>query len=606
MKRIFFYLLSVSLILASCNREKSGNTVSNNQMDIDSLFESYYQERLALNPLTATSVGDSRYDSFLVDFLSEENRQKFMEFYLKYEDLCIKYNVENLDESQLLGLKLILYNCQLMREGLGNKIQLVESPPYWWPEFVLMPINQFSSFDLYMGQLASGQSIQPFNTVEDYENWLQRIEDYLEWINSAILNMKEGMMRNITQPRIIMDRVIEQLEGINANIDNHLFYTPIKLMPESFSEKDSIRMEELYRKMVENKIGPTYDKLLEFLKNEYLPACREEAGLGSVPGGLGTYEYLIKYHTSTNMTADEIFELGQSEVSRIMAEMECVKSQVGYEGDLKGFFDFVRTNKELMPFTEAVEVIDHFNSIHERMKPHLDELFDLKPKTGFEVMRTEGFREKTASPEYVPGSPDGSRNGIFYVPLPDVKSYNIFYDEDLFLHEAIPGHHYQISIQQENQQLPTFQRIFVESNAYIEGWALYTESLGKELGLLEDPYQYFGMLTMDLHRAIRLVLDVGIHVKGWTREEAIQYSLDHEALSEAEIIAEVERYMVIPGQALSYKIGQVKIRDLRIRAESELGNKFDIKEFHNQILDSGSIPLVLLEEKIDRWIQKTI
>jgi uncharacterized protein (DUF885 family) len=254
-----------------------------------------------------------------------------------------------------------------------------------------------------------------------------------------------------------------------------------------------------------------------------------------------------------------------------------------------------------MPFTDPQQVIDNFNAIHDKMKPQIDKLFDMQPKTEFEVRRTEKFREASASAQYNPGSLDGTRPGIFYVPIPDVTSYNIYSDEDLFLHEAIPGHHFQVSLTQENENLPQFRKTLWYS-AYGEGWALYTESLGKELGLYDDPYQYFGMLSAEMHRAIRLVVDTGIHTKGWSREKAIQYSLDNEAESEASITAEIERYMAIPGQALSYKIGQLKILELRAKAEQELGDNFDIKSFHNEILESGSLPLALLEEKINAWI----
>lgn len=283
------------------------------------------------------------------------------------------------------------------------------------------------------------------------------------------------------------------------------------------------------------------------------------------------------------------------------SEMEKIKAKVGFEGTLKAFFDHVRTKKELMPFTDPQQVIDNFNAIHEKMKPNLEKLFDLVPKTAFEVRRTEAFREASASAEYNQGSLDGTRPGIFYVPIPDVEGYNIFSDEDLFLHEAIPGHHYQISLQQENKNLPDFRKTLWYS-AYGEGWALYSESLGEELGLYQDPYQYFGMLSAEMHRAIRLVVDTGLHTKGWTREQAIRYSLDHEAEPESSIISEIERYMAIPGQALSYKVGQLKIRELRTKAEEKLGDSFSIREFHNKVLESGCMPLKLLEDKIDRWI----
>jgi len=281
--------------------------------------------------------------------------------------------------------------------------------------------------------------------------------------------------------------------------------------------------------------------------------------------------------------------------------MEAVKEQVGFEGDIIAFFDFVRTNKELMPFKKPMSVIYNFNEIHNTMKPQIEKLFDLKPKTAFEVRRTEAFRETSASAEYNPGALDGSRPGIFYTPIPDATKYNVFSDEALFLHEAIPGHHYQISLQQENKDLPDFRKTLWYSS-YGEGWALYCESLGKELGLYTDPYQYFGMLSMEMHRAIRLVVDTGIHTKGWSRERAIKYSLKNEAESEAGIISEIERYMANPGQALSYKIGQLKILELRAKAEKELGSKFNIAQFHNQVLESGCIPLALLETKIDNWI----
>jgi uncharacterized protein (DUF885 family) len=288
------------------------------------------------------------------------------------------------------------------------------------------------------------------------------------------------------------------------------------------------------------------------------------------------------------------------EVARISSEMEKVKEQIGFKGDLKSFFNYVRENKELMPYKTPEEIIANFNAIHEKMKPQLEKLFDMTPKTQFEVRRTEAFRENSASAEYNQGSLDGTRPGIFYVPIPDAPTYNIYSDESLFLHEAIPGHHYQISLTQESTVLPDFRKTLWYSG-YGEGWALYSESLGKELGLYTDPYQYFGMLGAEMHRAVRLVVDTGLHSKGWTREQAIQYSMENEAESEAGITSEIERYMANPGQALSYKIGQLKIIELRERAKKELGDEFDIRQYHNQVQETGCVPLELLENKIDSW-----
>jgi uncharacterized protein (DUF885 family) len=301
------------------------------------------------------------------------------------------------------------------------------------------------------------------------------------------------------------------------------------------------------------------------------------------------------------MTAEQIHTLGLNEVARILSEMEKVKNKIGFKGDLKAFFNEVRSNPILMPFKNPQEVIANFNAIHTTMKPQLERLFDRTPKTPFEVRQTEAFREKSASAEYNPGSLDGTRPGIFYTPIPDATKYNTYSDESLFLHEAIPGHHYQISLTQENEDLSDFRKTLWYSG-YGEGWALYCESLGKELGLYTDPYQYFGMLGAEMHRAIRLVVDTGMHTKGWSREKAIQYSLDNEAESKASIVSEIERYMANPGQALSYKVGQLKLQQLRAKAKKQMGDRFDIREFHNQVLETGCIPLALLEDKINRWI----
>ena len=465
-----------------------------------------------------------------------------------------------------------------------------------------MPIDQFWSINLLIGQFASGASAQPFKTKDDYNNWLKRVAVFVTWCDTAIANMREGMEQGLVLPGALSKKVIPQLASWKEGpAEKHHFYSPVRRLPDGISQQEAHEIKTGYQAMIEGKLIPAINRLHDFFENEYMPAGRETSGFSALPDGAAWYQHLIRFYTSTDMTADEVFELGKSEVARIRREMEKVKERVEFTGDLKAFFDHVRSKPELMPFDDPQQVIDNFNAIHEKMKPNLEKLFDLKPKAAFEVRRTEAFREKSASPEYNPGSLDGTRPGVFYVPIPEVKSYNVYSDEDLFLHEAIPGHHYQFSLAQENEQLPSFRRM-LWNNAYGEGWALYTESLGEELGLYHDPYQYFGMLGAEMHRAIRLVVDPGLHAKGWTRERAIQYSLNNEAESEASIISEIERYMAGPGQALSYKIGQLKIRELRKRAEDTLGHRFDIREFHNKVLESGCVPLNILEEKIDRWI----
>ncbi len=412
--------------------------------------------------------------------------------------------------------------------------------------------------------------------------------------------MKEGYVL----PKSLIKKIIPQLAAMTEkDLDKHLFYTPVLNFPESFTSEEKTQLKDSYAKMVQEKVIPAYQKLHDFVKNEYLPAGRTSSGIADIPNGEEFYKHQIKLYTTTNMTAEEIHQLGLDEVARISAEMEKVKAELGYKGDLKSFFNHVRNNKELMPYKNPEEIIANFNAIHEKMKPQLSKLFDVTPKTPFEVRRTEAFREKSASAEYNQGSLDGTRPGIFYVPIPDATTYNGYSDESLFLHEAIPGHHYQISLTQESTVLPQFRKTLWYSG-YGEGWALYSESLGKELGLYTDPYQYFGMLGAEMHRAVRLVVDTGLHSKGWTREQAIQYSLDNEAESEAGITSEIERYMANPGQALSYKIGQLKIIELRKNAEKALAENFDIKQYHNQVLETGCVPLELLENKINRWIEE--
>lgn len=457
---------------------------------------------------------------------------------------------------------------------------------------------------LTIGQFAGGSSAQPFKTEKDYTNFLKRIDKYAVWIDSAMVYMKKGMAKGVVMPKALTLKIIPQFaEMPTAKIEDNLFYSSIKLMPASFSDGVKKDLTAKYTAEINNKLIPQYKKMAEFLTKEYLPASRTTSGIGSLPFGKELYATYAKQMTTTEMTPEQIHELGLKEVARIKIEMEKVKNQVGFKGSLQEFFVEVRNKKELKPFKRPQEVIANFQSIYERIKPNVNKLFSLQPQTKFEIRRTEAFREKSASAEYNQGSADGTRPGIFYVPIPDVLNYNVYAAEDLFLHEAIPGHHFQISLQQENKSLPDFRK-FNFFSAYGEGWALYTESLGKELGLYQDPYQYFGMLGNEIHRAIRLVVDTGLHSKGWTREQAIKYSLENEAENEASITTSIERYMAIPGQALSYKIGQLKIMELRKKAENKMGAKFDIKKFHEKVLESGNMPLTLLEKKINAWIDE--
>ena len=577
-------VLTLLLLCLACKPTTKENTPS-----LSDVLENYYQESLALYRLPATYQGDTRYNDTLPNYLSTEFQNKEKAFYTYYLEQIQTFDDKSLTEEEQLSKKILQWECKLNLEGMEFPTDLV-------------PIDQMWGFQLTMGQLASAASAQPFKTVQDYENWLIRLDGYLEWLAASKVKMKEGMDKGWTLPKSLIKKVLPQLETMTTtDLDQHLFYSPIRKFPDSFSAEDKEKLSARYADKVLNKIVPTYQELHNFMAAEYSDAARTSSGISAVEGGKNYYAHAIKKYTTTEMSAEEIHQLGLDEVARIGNEMNKIKEQVGFTGDLKHFFDHVRNRKELMPFRDPQEVIDNFYAIRDKMMPQVNKLFELQPKTPFEVRRTEAFREASASAEYNPGSLEVGRAGIFYVPIPKVEKYNVYSDEDLFLHEAIPGHHFQISLQQENTNLPSFRKNLWYS-AYGEGWALYTESLGKELGLYEDPYQYFGMLGAEMHRAIRLVVDTGLHAKGWSREKAIQYSLDNEAESEPSIISEIERYMANPGQALSYKIGQLKIRELRKRAETELGKDFDIRVFHRIVLESGCIPLSYLEDKINAWI----
>ena len=580
---VVFFLFS--LIVIQCKSETKQN-------DFKTLTSNYFNDKNKLNPLDATVNGQNQYNDQFVFEMTDSYRKQQLDFFQKYQKELSQFNKENLTEEEQNSYEIIKWELEVGQALLKQPTNLI-------------PMNQFWGTHLTMAQFASGTSAQPFKTEKDYTNFLKRMESYAVWLDSAMVSMKKGIQQKIVLPKALTLKMIPQFEEmITSKVEDNLFYSAIKIFPNTFTEAQKKELSEKYASVIESKLMPKYQQMVAFLKNDYLPASRTTSGIGSVPHGNDLYKVYVKQWTTTSKTPEEIHQIGLHEVALLNAEMEKVKVQVGFKGTLKEFLNEVRNKKELKPFTKPEQVIAHFEQIYQTIKPNVNKLFSLQPKTKFEIRRTEAFREKTASAEYIQGAVDGSRPGIFYVPIPDATQYNVLEDEDLFLHEAIPGHHFQMSLQQENTNLPDFRR-YNWFGAYGEGWALYAESLGKELGLYNDPYQYLGMLNDEMHRAIRLVVDTGIHYKGWTREQAIQYSLDNEAESEASITSEVERYMVIPGQALSYKIGQLKIMELREKAQSRLKDKFDIKKFHQIVLESGVMPLDLLEKKINTWISKS-
>ena len=464
------------------------------------------------------------------------------------------------------------------------------------------PIDHFFGFHNFLAELQSGESVAPFKTLKDYEDALKRSDQFALLLDLAVLRFRQGMGTGVVQPKLVVKNVVDQLNALTAGgTDASIMMKPVQKFPEAISAADQARLKAEYAKMIGERVNPALIRMRDFLANEYLPVARDSVGLSAMPGGPELYHYQVASTTTTNLTPDEIHNIGLSEVARILQGIDAVKAQVGFQGDRKAFFEYLRTDPRFK-FASVQAMGDAFRATGTRIDKVVGNLFSTLPKTGLEIRAVPPHREKTdAAGSYQGGTPDGSRPGVFYYNAYDLPSRSTSGVETLFLHEAVPGHHFQISLAQENESLPNFQR-FGGNTAYVEGWALYAESLGPELGMFKDPYQLMGRYNDEMLRAMRLVVDTGIHSKNWSRDQAIDYMLANSSMSRTDATIEVERYIAIPSQALAYKIGQLTISRLRAKAEKALGPKFDIKRFHAQVLMSGALPMAVLEAKIDRWI----
>ena len=580
------------ILMISC--KKSDIALPKSEANIDSIASKYYEGYLKMYPLEATMQGDSRYNDLLSNNISSEFISKEIEFYTETQKKLKSIEYDDLSDEQKTVYDVLDYT-------LKDKIERYA----YHPE--LLPFSQFEGLPLDFPLLGSAEGNQPFKTTKDYDNWLKRIDAFVIWMNTAEKNFREGMKQNVVLPKKLVVKMIPQMhseEIITEDFDKNIFYGPIKKMPKNFSAKDKEKYKILYQEAISSKIIPAYQKMGDFLEKEYLPKARNTDGINALPNGKNIYEYYAKSWTTTNKTPEEINKIGLQQVAMLRAEMEKVKTQLGFKGSLEEFLTSLKTDKKAMPFKTPEEVIAAFNGILKKIEPKLPSMFSKFPKTPFEIRRTEKFREASASAEYKQGTPDGKRPGIFYTPIPDATKYNVTNGfESLFLHEAIPGHHYQVSLQQENTEIPKFMR-FGWFGAYGEGWAHYTETLGPEFGLYTDPYQKMGYLSDQMLRAVRLVVDTGIHTGKMTREEAIKYYLSNISDSEEGATAAIERYMAIPGQALGYKIGSLKILELRAKYQKQLGNKFNLAKFHDEILNQGCLPLSVLERKMELWAKK--
>ena len=578
LKRI---LLSLCLISAAALRAGT---------PFPALLDAYYEEYIALYPIDAAGFGDSdrRYEAVWPVEIGTGHRAKVAALCDKYLAALGQVDRAALSPTEQLSYDTLKWTLTARREQ-GRQF------------FHLTPVNQFSCPTLTFAQMASGKGLHPFKTEQDYRNFISRARGFSTWIDTAIANMKEGVGKGIVQPRILMERVLPQLEPLlSDDRAKNILFGPLAMVPADLPGAAREKLVADYTAAIREIMIPAYARLHAYIQTDYLPHCRDTAGIGSLPGGAAAYASAVRWNTTTDFTPEQIHEIGLREVTRIKGEMEKVQAQVGFKGTLAQFLNFVATDPQFAPYKTEDAVLDGYRAIEARVMAQVSNFFGHLPRTKFEIRATEKFRAATASAEYLPGAADGSRPGVFYVPIVDPLAFRNPRMEDLFLHEAIPGHHFQLSLTLENGSLPKFRR-YDGNNAYIEGWALYTESLGKELGMFQDPYQYLGMLFGDMHRAVRLVVDTGLHAKGWTREQALQYGADAEGGKPEVQIAEIERYMSWPGQALGYKMGQLKIRELRTMAEKQLGPKFDIKEFHDQILMEGALPLSVLEGRVKAW-----
>ena len=558
---------------------------------LDRLFAEHWEATLELNPVLATFIGDHRYNDRFTVSISPEHRAATRALRERSLAAVEAVDPEALDEQRRLSRTLFL-------RDLRHELDGERFPSH------LLPIDQFRSTANFFVMLGSGSSAQPFTTVQDYENFLKRMDGFTAWVEQAIANMREGVEAGVVQPAILMERTLPQLEAhIVEDVEQSLFYRPVSAFPDTVPEGERARLRDAYAEAISGKLVPAYARLHDFIRDEYLPACRETYGLYALPDGEAWYAYLIREHTTTEFGAEEIHQIGLDEVARIHGEMIAIKQEVGFEGDLDAFFEHLNTDPRYY-FETREEIIAAHEALRQKADEAAPRLFHRTPRAGYEIRAVEEFRERSAAKgSHQRPSTDGSRRGIFYVNTWNPTTRPRWDIEALFLHEAVPGHHFQRAFNLELEGLPAF-RTHGGVTAFAEGWGLYSESIpvGRAMGFYEDPYQRFGELNAELWRAIRLVVDTGLHAKGWSRQQVLDYMYANSASLETRAVSEAERFMAIPGQALAYKIGQLKIAELRARSEAALGEDFDIRDFHAQVLGQGDLPLDILEARIDAWL----
>jgi uncharacterized protein (DUF885 family) len=561
---------------------------------LKALFAADDEANLKRNPLNALFRGDMRYADRLGDFVSEA--------YYDGERKAAEANIaalEKIDRSKLNETDQIAYDVFKLNQQDSQKSLSKE----YLDLTKVRPLNHFFGIHTFYPTFASGKGAAPFKTVRDYDNNLKRHKQFITNFDAMRTRFQEGKASGVVETKLTITNVIDQLNTqLAQKTEESPYYAPVLNFPKGITPADQKRLKREYAAIIEQGIKPSYTRMRDFLRDEYLPVTRDQVGLSSMKGGAKLYEYLIEQTTTLPLKADEIHNIGLSEVTRIKTGMEEIRKETGFKGTLPEFFEYMRSDAKFKPVSRAGLTKGYYD-IGKTVDAQIKSQFKYLPKAPLEIRPYEEFREKyEAGGSYENGTPDGKRPGIFYFNAYDLPSRTTPGMTTLYLHEGAPGHHFQISIAQENTALPAFMR-FGGNTAYVEGWALYSETLGYEMGLYKDPYQRFGTLSDEMLRAMRLVVDTGLHSKGWTRDQAIKYMMDNSDMGKTDATAEVERYIAIPSQALAYKIGALTIQRLKAKAKRELGSKFDVREFHNQILGTGALPLAILEKKIDRWIE---
>ena len=552
--------------------------------DFNALMDEAWEAKLANTPLFASRLGDRRYNELWADLsigAIEARQQQSREFLRR--TYAIDTNALNADQQ---------LNYELFRRTLQDSVDAYQFNAH------LMPLHHRGGAQ----NLENNTNYLRFESIKDYDDWLLRMSKIGDYIDQTIKLAEVGRKAGYLPPKILMQRIPDQIEvQLVNNIEDSPFFTLFATLPASISDQEQGRLRATARDTIENTVVPAYQKLSRYFNDTYLPACRDSIGLSSLPNGSAWYENRTRHFTTTQMSPDDVHNLGLTEVRRIRDEMQQIIDELDFEGSFNDFLVFLRTDPQFY-FDNSDDLYESYLATSKRIDPELVKLFGKLPRMPYGVKPIpDSIAPDTTTAYYSGPAADGSRAGTYWVNLyrPDVRpKYEI---EVLTVHEAMPGHHLQIALQQELDDMPNFRR-YGGFTAFTEGWGLYSESLGYDLGLYKDPYSRFGQLTYEMWRAVRLVVDTGIHYKGWTRQQAIDFFKDNAAKTELDIINETDRYIGNPGQALAYKIGQLRMQTIRQRAELALGDAFDVRAFHDELLGAGALPLDLLERRMDEWI----